>query len=114
MKGYCLIAVVVAMLMFYQKEPVYTILIVGAGVVLYLVYKARKSGKGLLGSFFGGGQSHQERNFDDLVALMMLQQLVSNNSQNNSASQQISEESQKRRDDADKFQKEISDLLRAD
>jgi hypothetical protein len=114
MKGYCLIAVIIAMVVFYQKEPVYTVVIVGAGVALYLFYKAKKSGKGLLGSFFGGNQAHQERNFDDLVALMMLQQLVSSNSRGSTAAQQISEDSQKRREQVNKVQKEIRDLLRAD
>ncbi len=112
--SYCLVAIVIAVLMFYQKEPVYTVLIVGVGVVLYLVYKAKKSGNGLLGSFFGGNQSHQDRNFDDLVALMMLQQLVSDNSQNTNASQRISEESKKRRESVSKVQKEVRDLLRAE
>ncbi len=114
MKGYCLIAIVVAMLMFYQREPVYTIVIVGIGLALYLLYKAKKSGKGLLGSFFSGPQSSQERNFDDLIALMMLQQLISSNPQNNTASKQISEESKKHREEIEKTQKEVLDLLSTD
>ena len=114
MKGFCLIAVVVAMLMFYQKEPVYTIIIIGVGLILYLYYKAKKSGKGFLGSFFSGNQSSQERNFDDLVALMMLQQLISSNPQNNTASKQISEKSKKRREEIEKTQKEVLDLLSID
>ncbi len=114
MKGYCLIAIVVAMLMFYQREPVYTIVIVGIGLALYLFYKAKKSGKGLLGSFFSGPQSSQERNFDDLIALMMLQQLISSNPQNNTASKQISEESKKHREEIEKTQKEVLDLLSTD
>jgi hypothetical protein len=112
--SYCLIAIVIAMLMFYQKEPVYTIVIAGAGLALYLYYKAKKSGKGLLGSFFSGPQSPQERNFDDLVALMMLQQLISSNPQTNTASKQISEESKKRREEIEKTQKEVLDLLSSD
>jgi hypothetical protein len=102
------------MLMFYQKEPVYTLVIVGVGVALYLYYKAKKSGKGGLGSLFSGPQSPQERNFDDLVTLMMLQQLISSNPQTNTASRQISEESKKRREDIAKTQKEILDLLSVD
>jgi len=102
------------MLMFYQKEPVYTLIICGVGLTLYLYYKAKKSGKGLLGSFFSGPQSSQERNFDDLVALMMLQQLISSNPQTNTASKQISEDSKKRREGIEKTQKEVLDLLSAD
>ena len=112
--SYCLVAIVIAMLMFYQKEPVYTLVIVGVGLALYLYYKAKKSGNGLLGSLFSGPQSSQERTFDDLVALMMLQQLISSNPQTNTASKQISEESKKRREEIEKTQKEVLDLLAAD
>jgi len=112
--SYCLVAIVIAMLMFYQKEPVYTLVICGVGLTLYLYYKAKKSGKGLLGSFFSGPQSSQERNFDDLVALMMLQQLISSNPQTNTASKQISEDSRKRREAIEKTQKEVLDLLSTD
>jgi len=113
-KGFCLIAVVVAMLMFYQKEPVYTLVIIGVGLFFYLFYKAKKSGNGLLGTFMSGNQTSQDRNFDDLMALIMFQQLLSNNSQGSSASQAISEESQKCREEIDKIQKEVLELLESD
>jgi len=109
MKGFCLIAIIVAMLMFYQREPFYTVIIIGIGVVIYFVYKAKKSGNGLLGAFFSGNQSHQDSRLDDLIALMMLQQLSSNN-----ATQQISEQARKRREAIDKTQKEVLDLLSSD
>ena len=114
MKGFCLIAIVVAMLMFYQKEPFYTVIIVGIGVVIYLVYKSKKSGNGMLGGFFSGNQSLQDSRLDDLIALMMLQQLSSNNFQSNNASHQISEDAQRRREAIDKTQKEVLDLLSGD
>ena len=102
------------MLMFYQKEPVYTLIIIGVGLFFYLFYKARKSGNGLLGAFMSGNQTSQDRNFDDLMALIMLQQLLSNNPQGSSASREISEESQKRREEIDKIQREVLDLLDSD
>ena len=34
--SYCLVAIVIAMLMFYQKEPVYTVVIAGAGIAFAL------------------------------------------------------------------------------
>ena len=89
MKGFCLVAVVVAMLMFYQKEPVYTLVIIGVGLFFYLFYKAKKNGngRGLLRAFTSGNQaSAQDRRFDDLMALIMLQQLLSNDSRGSSAS----------------------------
>ena len=114
MKGFCLTAIIVAMLMFYQKEPFYTVVIIGIGVVIYFVYKAKKSGNGLLGAFFSGSQSREDSRLDDLIALMMLQQLTTNNSMNNSASQVISEKSRKRDEAIDKTQKEVLDLLSSD
>ena len=116
MKGFCLVAVVVAMLMFYQKEPVYTLVIIGVGLFFYLFYKARKNGggNGLLGAFLSGNQTSQDRNFDDLMALIMLQQLLSNDNRGSSASTEISMESQKRLDEISKVQKEVLDLLDSD
>jgi len=114
MKGFCLIAILVAMLMFYQKEPFYTVIIIGVGVVIYFVYKAKKSGNGLLGSFFSGNQPNQDSRLDDLIALIMLQQLSSTSFQGSSATQQISEQARKRRDAIDKTQKEVLDLLNGD
>ena len=108
-------AVVVAMLIFYQKEPVYTLVIVGVGLFFYLFYKAKKSGNGLLGTFLSGNQtSAQNRNFGDLMALIMLQQLLSNNPQGSTVSREITEESQKRREEIDKIQREVLDLLESD
>jgi len=114
MKGFCLIAVIVAMLMFYQKEPFYTVVIIGIGMVIYLVYKSKKSGNGLLGGFFSGSQPHHDSRLDDLIALMVLQQFTSTNSQKNSASHQISDDSRRRREAIDKTQKEVLDLLSSD
>jgi hypothetical protein len=114
MKGFCLIAIIVAMLMFYQKEPFYTVIIIGVGVVIYFVYKAKKNGNGLLGGFFTGNQPQQDSRLDDLIALMMLQQLSLTNSQNNNATYQISEDARKRRESIDKTQREVLDLLSGD
>ena len=114
MKGFCLVAVIVAMLMFYQKDPVYTLVIIGVGLFFYLFYKAKKSGNGLLGTFMSGNQTSQDRNFDNLMALIMLQQLLSNNLQGSSSSREISDESQKHREEIDKIQREVLDLLDSD
>ena len=114
MKGFCYIAVIIAMLMFYQREPIYTVIIIGVGVVIYFVYKSRKGGNGIISSFFSGNQSNQDNRLDDLIALMMLQQLSSANSQSMGVSQQISEDARKRREAIEKTQKETLDLLGGD
>lgn len=114
MKGFCLVAVVVGFLMFYQKEPVYTLVIIGVGLFFYLFYKSKKSGKGVLGILMSGNQTSQDRNFDDLMALIMLQQLISNNSHESSSSREISEESQNRNEEIEKAKREVLDLLDSD
>ena len=100
--------------MFYQREPIYTVIIIGIGIVVYIIYKAKKGGNGMISSFFSGNQAYQDNRLDDLIALMMLQQLSSTNSQNSGASQQISEDARKRREAIEKTQKETLDLLNGD
>lgn len=86
MKGMCYIILIVAFLMFYQREPVFSVVIIGIAVAVYLFFRSRRSGtrrgrSGVFSSLLGGNQQ-QDRNIDDLITLMMVQQLFqeSNNS----------------------------------
>jgi hypothetical protein len=79
MKGMCYIVLIVAFLMFYQREPVFSVIILAMTVGLYLFFRARRSGNnrtrgGIFGSLLGRNQ-HQESTIDNLVTLMMVQQL---------------------------------------
>ena len=84
MKGYCFLILAVAFLMYFQKEPVFTIIILGIGIAVYLFFKARKSGKGIAG-FFGGNEfPNQQDKMNDLMTLIIFQQLLSNSSNSGS------------------------------
>ena len=84
MKGYCFLILAVAFLMYFQKEPVFTIIILGIGIAVYLFFKARKSGKGIAG-FFGGNEfPNQQDKMNDLMTLIVFQQLLSNSSNSDS------------------------------
>ena len=88
MKGMCYIVLIIAFLMFYQREPVFSVIIIGIAIVLYLFFKSRKSSSrgrrgGFLSAITGRENDSQEKNIDDLITLMILQQLFSENSNKN-------------------------------
>jgi hypothetical protein len=90
MKGMCYIVLIVAFLMFYQRDPIFTIVIIGLAVGVYLFFKSRKGssregGRGFLSAITRRGIDQQERNVDDMITLMMLQQLFSNSTFTNSS-----------------------------
>ena len=84
MKGYCFLILAVAFLMYFQKEPVFTIIILGIGIAVYLFFKARKSGKGIAGFFGGNELPNQQDKMNDLMTLIIFQQLLSNSSNSGS------------------------------
>lgn len=91
MKGMCYIALIIAFLMFYQREPIFTVVIIGLAIGLYLFFKSRKSssrggGRGFLSALTGRANNQQERNIDNMITLMMVQQLFSDNSSKNLSS----------------------------
>ncbi len=91
MKGMCYIVLIIAFLMFYQREPVFTVIIIGLAVGLYLFFKSRRSssrgrGRGFLSALTGRANNQQDRNIDNMLTLMMVQQLFSNNSCQNLSS----------------------------
>lgn len=78
MKSLFCVVVILAFLMYYQTNPVFTIVIVVIGLGIYIFYKSRTSGSGSgLSKFLSGRTPQQEdRKIDDLVSLVMLQQLI--------------------------------------
>ena len=82
MKGMCYLILIVAFLMFYQQEPIFTIIIIGIAAGLYLFFRSRKSSSrrrsgGFFSAITGRTNDRYERNIDDMITLMMLQQLFS-------------------------------------
>ncbi|MFW9930231.1 MAG: hypothetical protein ACFFD1_12625 [Candidatus Thorarchaeota archaeon] len=85
MKGMCYIVLIVAFLMFYQREPIFTIFIIGIAAGLYLFFRSRKNSSrrrrsGFLSAITGRTDDQYERSIDDLITLMMLQELFSEKS----------------------------------
>lgn len=84
MKGYCFLILAVAFLMYFQKEPIFTVIILGIGIAVYLFFKARKSRKGISGLFGGNELPNQQDKMNDLMTLIVFQQLLSNSSNSGS------------------------------
>lgn len=113
MKGYCLLVIAVVVLLLYQREPFYTFVFLGAGIIIYMVYKARKSGNGFFGGFLSGKSSTQDNTIEDLVSLIMLQQLLSENSNSGSSNNTNIPDKKREKELAylEKTQKEVLKLL---
>jgi hypothetical protein len=95
--------------MYWQTNPVFTAILIGIFIVIFLLFKSRKSTsprKGFM-RFFGGRVPEYESNMDDIITLMMIQQLFNTNSSNSS------DNSNHKDEDAyiDDVQDEILELL---
>lgn len=115
MKGMCYIILIVAFLMFYQREPVFSVIILGMIVGIYLFFRSRRStrrgkSKGILGSFLGGNQ-YQENQMDDLITLMMVQQLFQNSNKSANLDRQDKPPISEKEKNIEKTKKEILDLF---
>ena len=98
-------------MMFFQKDPTFTIIIIIAGVGVYLFFKARKSKSGLLG-FLSGKADPQENKIDDLITLMVLNQLFNNS--NHPSQEPVKDQRKERQEEIDKVKREVLDLLESD
>lgn len=88
MKIFIYLVLIVAFLMFYQQNPVYSIVIVLLFLGLYLVFKMRKRRR-LYGraGLFKGNMNMQGRYMNDLVALILAQNLLGSSFASNSDEQ---------------------------
>ncbi len=110
MKGFCYIVLVIGFFLFFQKSPMYAIVIIGIFIGVYLFYKSRtSSGSGVL-SFLSGSKNSQDTKVDDLITLMMVQQLMNtnHNSGNNNSTPQSKDEER-----IGKIEKTKQDILRS-
>jgi hypothetical protein len=108
MKGYCFLILAVAFLMYFQKEPIFTVVILATGFGVYLFIKAKKSGKGMF-NFLSGNEHPSQDRMNDVITFLMLQQLLSNNSNNLSPQSQTPEKRQDKQ--LDSVEKEIMALF---
>ncbi|TFF90375.1 MAG: hypothetical protein EU548_03315 [Promethearchaeota archaeon] len=115
MKGMCYLVLIVAFLMFYQREPFFSIIIIGAALGLYFLFRARRVGKrggsrGFLASLLQGTQTQDDK-VGDLITLMMVQQLLQDNNKSHSINKPQKSQFSKREEEIDQTKKEILDLF---
>jgi len=110
LKGLCYIALIIGFFMFYQQNPIYTIIILVIFLGVYLFFKSRSSGgsNGIL-NFLSGRNPQQDNKIDDLITLMMLQQLLSPNPQNPEIRNNT-----EHKDKIEKIKQEVLNLLEED
>ncbi|MFX1360724.1 MAG: hypothetical protein ACFFDL_05470 [Promethearchaeota archaeon] len=112
MKILCYFVIIIAFMMYFQKEPIYTVVIIGIGIGLYIYFKSRKGKSGVFGKFLGGNSEDSDDRMNDLILFFMLQQMATNSSQQHESTKQ--REKDKKQDQIDKIKHEVLDLLESD
>ncbi len=79
-KVYCYLILAVVFLIYYQRNPTYTLIIVGLGIGLCIFAKAKKQGRGSLGPRQNGQQLEKLNN---TINLLILLQLLPNDKKDN-------------------------------
>ncbi|MFX0073492.1 MAG: hypothetical protein ACFFAO_20635 [Candidatus Hermodarchaeota archaeon] len=102
----------IAFLMFYQQNPVYTIIIVMVFLITYFMLKIRKKGtnRSIL-TYFSGKDNQENDKLDEYITFMMLQQLVNPSSERDSVDVGNLESKSKFQDNIEKTKKEVLQLL---
>ena len=97
--------------MFYQKDPVATVVIVVLFLGLYLFFKARK-GRRMegRGGFFKGSNSVRDNRVDDLVTLLVTHQLITSTS-NKEYNDYYQDEGDDREEEIERIKRQILKLL---
>ncbi len=116
MKMLIYFALIVAFLMFYQTNPVFTIVIVVIALVTFFFYKSRngKNSNSRGGIRFLSGKSPpQNDSTDDLITLMMIQQIfTSPSSTSDNVRESIqNDKTQAEESEIDKTKREVLELL---
>jgi len=115
MKVVIYFALIVAFLMFYQSNPVYTIFIVAILVGTYLFYRSRRANHSNSRGgfrFLSGSSNPQNDHMDDLITLMMIQQLFSPSPTSEHTRYQLPTNSkQDEESEIDKIKREVLELL---
>ncbi|TFF97004.1 MAG: hypothetical protein EU547_05560 [Promethearchaeota archaeon] len=74
--------------MFFNKDPIFCIIIVGGAIGLYAFFRLRKkngTSSGKIGGFFSRNENrtlNQNNNLNDLVIYMAMQQMLNSQQQN--------------------------------
>ena len=115
MKVVIYFALIVAFLMFYQSNPMYTIVIVSIALGSYLFYRSRRGNRGYSRGgirFLSGNGNRQNDHMDDLITLMMIQQLFSPSPSSEYPRYQLpNDKRQDEESEIDKIKREVLELL---
>jgi LPXTG-motif cell wall-anchored protein len=80
MKAFIYIVLIIAFLMFYQQNPMFTFIIFVLLLGTYLLFKRKKTGKSFnRGFLFSGNNNNHGDKFNDLITLFILQQYLDPN-----------------------------------
>jgi ABC-type bacteriocin/lantibiotic exporter with double-glycine peptidase domain len=110
MKILCYIALFVGLMMFYQKNPIFTIIFIFIIVGFYLFYKARKGNSRILRNLMSGRNTLTQSSIEDLITLMVIQQMFNEHD----AADRKTQTTRKKKEEQKKLEKthqEILDLL---
>lgn len=113
MKSMCCVVLIIVFFMYYQTNPVFTIVIVVVALGIYIFYKSKTSGSGSGTSRLLSGRAPQQesRNMDDLITLVMLQQLL-NSSPDERTHGHVVQDLKKTQDEKlEKMKNEVLELL---
>ena len=84
MKGICILVIAFALLLSYQNNPIGTIIIGGASVLIYAFFKLRKGSAGGGRSWgFNRGTSYQHSQMEDLINFLVVQNYLKNTTEPN-------------------------------
>ncbi len=99
----------VAFLIYFQKNPIYTVIIIGLGFGVYFFVKSRKKG-GSGGLFFGSRTyEQQQESFNTAFSLIMLQQLLN---EDRAEESELDELDRQKEAELEKRKQEISNIIK--
>ena len=96
--------------MYYQQNPIFTVMIViiGLGAYLFLKSRGKKNGNNRFG-FLSGRPSQYSEGSDTLLTFVMFQQFLDSDSHENQI--QVNTENSQRIKEIEKIKEEVLDLL---
>lgn len=112
MKILCYLILIIAFLMYYQENPVYTIIIIAIGIGVYIFFKSRKGKTGVFGKFLGGSSMKTEEQMNDLISIFILTQIFNNTSHQDKELK--NQKSLKQQEEIERKKQEILKLLEID
>jgi len=118
MKAFCYLTLVLAFIMFYNKDPTISLFILGIGIGLFLFIRARKkssSGAKTTGYFsFRKSPTRQNAMSDSLLTFLMIEQLNTGNIHNSRESSNSAEEGRNSIDEIEQIKQEVLKLLESE